>query len=158
MKKPLQHHVAVWWLTAWIASICWLTPSIADVSFTEDMTPDGRLVTIRMRVTPASEPVPKLKHRIESRETDLKSGNAAPFYYRAFMAMSPVVERLKQEYGEPFDEWYDCQRLSLKDLPRDKVRQALSPSRDFRSTTSAKQHSGECVIGAGNWRISAGRN
>lgn len=81
---------------------------------------------IRMTVTPAAEPVPALKYRLMPRDVDLKAGNAATFYYRAFMEMPRTMEGLRKKYNddEELSKWESTgpDALPIAQLPLDKVR------------------------------------
>ena len=95
----------------------------ADVTYTE--AEDG-LTIIRMSVTPATEPVPALKHRLVARDIDLQHGNAAPYYYRALLEFKDKFQRARKEFGDDFDTWYDTgdEATPIDKLPLDKVREA----------------------------------
>jgi hypothetical protein len=93
----------------------------ADVATTEGK--DGGESVIRMTVTPAGEPVPALRYRLVPRDIELQPGNAAPYYYRAMIALSPTISSLRKKYGEEFDDWYSTD-VPISKLPLDKVRAA----------------------------------
>lgn len=82
------------------------------------------LEVIRLTVTPAAAPMPAFKYRLVTPDLDLHPGNAAPFYYRAFIELSGPLQRTRKDFGEDeFDSWI---RIPLGELPLDKVRKAES--------------------------------
>jgi len=96
----------------------------ADVTYTDD----DDLTIIRITVTPAAEPVPALKYRLLARDIDLKSGNAASFYYRASMQLPRGMERLRKKFDEveQLGKWYGtgADATPIAELPIDSVREA----------------------------------
>jgi hypothetical protein len=105
----------------------------ADVTFSEGK--NGEVNVIRMAVTPAAEPVPALRYRLVTRDFDLQPGNAAPYYYRAMIASSPIVNGLRKKYGEGFDDWCTTTDVPISKLPLDKVRAA---SHEFDNVVRAQ--------------------
>ncbi len=99
----------------------------ADVTVVEEEPDEGRLTVYKMTVTPAAEPVPALKHQLQLRPHELKPGNAATFYLRAYAANSlgGRWRGVRKEYGEDVDNWYG-DSIPLRELPLDKVRKAAS--------------------------------
>ena len=95
------------------------------LSVTETRTDKGCQVTFKMTVSPAAEPVPALKHRLTSREVDLKQGDAAPFYYRALIDAPAKRKALDKEFGEDYHAWHSCEELPLEEIPLEKAREAL---------------------------------
>jgi len=92
------------------------------------------LTVFKMTVSPAAEPTPAFNYRLIPEESEMRPGNAALHYSRAFAEsnLSSVWKAIEKEYG--FDEihggdetegWYTVDR-PLRDLPLDKVRQAAS--------------------------------
>ncbi|MEX2091781.1 MAG: hypothetical protein WD971_03840, partial [Pirellulales bacterium] len=100
--------------------------SRADVTYTEA---DNDLIIIRMSVTPAAEPAPALKYRLLAREIDLKSGNAAPYYYRTFHELSNVMRMRRKKFDEEeeLSRWYGtgADAMPIVDLPLDKLHAAI---------------------------------
>ena len=97
-----------------------------EVSYTE--ADDDDLTIIRMKVTPAAEPVPALKYRLLTRDIDLKPGNAAPFYYRALLELPRGMQSIRKKYDEEeqLGRWYatGAEAAPIDELPLDKVRDA----------------------------------
>src|SRR3954447_7027252 len=85
--------------------------SAARAGVTYERTKDGdyAIDVIRMTITPATEPVPALRHRLLTREIDLKAGNAVPYYYRAMLDLPAFMKQLREKFDEDKDlgPWYD---------------------------------------------------
>src|SRR3954453_17767922 len=103
-----------------------VSPCYAALTYTK--SEDASETVIRMTVTPAAEPIPALRHRLVARDVDLKPGNAAPYYYRAMLDLTPAMERIRKEFGDDYDNWYisSADGTPLDKLPLDKVRKADS--------------------------------
>ena len=105
------------------------TTARAEVTYTES---DDDLTVIRLTVTPAAEPVPVFKYRLQPRDIDLQPGNAAPFYYRALSALAINMDRLRKKYSDDdeLSKWYGTgvDALPVDQLPLDKVRDAVEMS------------------------------
>lgn len=103
-----------------------LTPLTArgELTVVKTDNDDGQLTTFQMSVTPAAEPVPALKHRLTLREIDLKQGNAAPYYYRAFMGGLQAEKAAVEKFGEEYQTWYG-QDARLDELPLEKIHEAV---------------------------------
>jgi hypothetical protein len=123
--------------TRLLGAVAYLTLAVAargDVTYSEVQDEEGFTETgvIRMTVTPAAEPVPTFKYRLEARNIDLQPGNAVPFYYRALADLPDIAKRLRDQYGEGFDNW--CRPAAgtdstpLHELPLEKVRNAVDAS------------------------------
>jgi len=69
----------------------------AELTVIKDADGQQGLTVFKMTVTPAAEPVPALKHRLTLRERELKSGNAATHYSRAFPKPLDGVKRNDRE-------------------------------------------------------------
>ena len=118
-------------LTQRTAYLCWalliatvMPPRVhGDLTVVETEETQGQQITFRMTVTPAAEPVPALKHRLQLREIDLRQGNAAPFYYRALRAAPRAYQATREKFGEEYDQWYRTQ-LPLHELPLEKLHDA----------------------------------
>ena len=108
----------------------WGFPSQADAELTviEEQSDAGSLTIYRLTVTPAPEPVPPLRHRLAVREIDLKPGNAATHYLRAFpeSGFESQVKRMVDTYGEAFHDWSNAGTIPLSKLPLDKARDAAA--------------------------------
>jgi hypothetical protein len=122
-------------MTRFIAASCFavavvagvISSALADVTYSPR---DGdKPYVVRMTVTAAPEAVPALKYRLLTRDIDLKSGNAAPYYYRALMAMPHTMEGLRKKYNdeEELSKWWSTgpDALPLRQLPLDKVREVV---------------------------------
>lgn len=86
------------------------------------------LLVFKMTVTPAKEAVPALRHRLMLREAELKPGNAATLYLRAFPegGIEQTWKSVRTKFGEEeVDRWYAIE-TPLANLPLDKVREAMS--------------------------------
>ncbi len=109
----------------------------AEVTYTEGDADNPTV--IRMTVSPAAEPVPALRHRLIARDIDLKSGNAAPYYYRALMQSSQSITRIRDKFNtricaegascaedDQMSRWYGTgvEATPIADLPLDNVREA----------------------------------
>jgi hypothetical protein len=94
-------------------------PARADVQVDEG---DDGLIVFRMTVTPAAAPVPALSHRLVLRELDVKPGNAASFYYRAFAGAEAVAKGLREKFEDQYDEWVF--ETPVAELPLEQVREA----------------------------------
>ena len=106
----------------------------AAVTYSEEKDDQGfsEATVIRMTVTPAAEPAPAFKYRLEARDIDLQPGNAAPFYYRALDVLSGNTDRLRKKYSEDeqLSAWYETgvDWLPVDQLPLEKVRDAVNLS------------------------------
>lgn len=93
---------------------------------------ENDVTIIRMSVTPAAEPVPALKYRLVSRGLDLHSGNAAPYYYRAFLQIPNFMRSRRKDVKdeEELAKWYGTglDATPIADLPLDKLRKAALPT------------------------------
>ena len=112
-----------------------LSPHLmAEVRVFRDYEEEDGLTVYKMTVTPAAEPKPALKHRLQLRAHEYKSGNAATYYLRADAenGLSGAWKRVRKDFGEAVDNWYG-NSIPLSELPLDKVREAASR---FDSTVS----------------------
>jgi hypothetical protein len=105
-------------------------PARAEVSYS---TVPGDLTSsvIKMTVTPAAAPSPVFKHRFVPDDIDLKSGNAAPYYYRALLDLPRRRDDVRKKYSEDEQEkWYrtDHESLPIDQLPVDKMREVVEMS------------------------------
>lgn len=100
--------------------------SYAQVSFSEAYGNNEGV--IHLTVTPAAAPVPTLRYRLVQRDLDLKTGNAAPYYYRAQLEFQPMMNSLREKFNEDneLNLWYAAgpDETPIDKLPLDKVRQA----------------------------------
>jgi hypothetical protein len=89
---------------------------------------DGGETVVRMTVTPAAEPNPALRYRLVPRELDLKTGNAAPYYYRAALELQPTMKTIREKFNNDTElsQWAETGDgvTPIAELPLDKVRQA----------------------------------
>jgi hypothetical protein len=104
-------------------------PVRADVSYEKAKEGDNDIEIVRMTVTPAAEPVPALKYRFVARDIDLKSGNAAPYYYRAELNLNALMKELRKEFDEDtqLSPWYgpvDFEATPIAKLPLEEMRKA----------------------------------
>jgi hypothetical protein len=92
--------------------LCLAPPARAELSVEEETLPQGTLVTFKMAINAAAEPVPALKHRLLIREIDEKEGNAAPMYYRAIMGVERTHKELQEAIGDDYDDvpWFEGAR------------------------------------------------
>jgi hypothetical protein len=105
----------------------------AELTVIKDADGQQGLTVFKMTVTPAAEPVPALKHRLTLRERELKPGNAATHYSRAFPegGVEAIWKRLQKEHGlNEVHQWYD-QALPLSQLPLDEARKAAASFQDL---------------------------
>jgi hypothetical protein len=122
-------------LWAAVAAFCIASsPSMSrgELTVIEDADGQQGLTVFKMTVTPAAEPVPALKHRLTLRERELKPGNAATHYSRAFPegGVESIWKRLEKEYGdEEVHRWYD-QTLPLAQLPLENAKLAALSFQD----------------------------
>lgn len=123
-------------LLAGMAMLCFASaPSMSrgELTVIEDADGQQGLTVFKMTVTPAAEPVPALKHRLTLRERELKPGNAATHYSRAFPegGVESIWKRLEKEYSdEELQQWYG-QALPLNQLPLEKARKAAASFQDI---------------------------
>jgi hypothetical protein len=100
----------------------------ADVTYERTKEGDHDIDVIRMTVTPAPEPVPAFRHRLLTREIELKAGNAVPYYYRAMLDLPAMMKQLREKFDEEKElgHWYDIgiEATPIAQLPLDKVREA----------------------------------
>src|SRR3954447_2230186 len=106
-------------------------PARAAVTY-EETKKDGAndIEVVRMSVTPAADSASALSRSLMGRDIDLKSGNAAPFYYRALLSMPATMERVRKEFGDDFEKWYNtgADGTPIEKLPLEKVRSAVEMS------------------------------
>ena len=89
---------------------------------TPSRAPD-RAKVFELRLHPAAEPAPALKHHLIPQYLERKPGNAAPYYYRAILAYKGVQTQLKdQKLWEDYERWIET---PLKELPRQEIRGRL---------------------------------
>jgi len=103
-------------------------PARAQVTFISDES-EGHPAVVRLTVTPAAATAPVLKHRLFARDIDMKSGNAAPFYYRAQIAFRRGRDASRKEFSEDneLSRWYTFDRdaTPLSQLPLERVQRAV---------------------------------
>ncbi len=106
----------------------WSTSAKAELTAIEANTDAGNLTIYKLSVTPAAEPKPPLRHRLTVREIELKPGNAATHYLRAFpeSGFEVLMKRTVENYGEEFHDWYRASNTPLSKLPLDKASQAAA--------------------------------
>lgn len=122
---------------AFVTATCCAYVARADVTYEKSQEGDQQLEIVRLSVTPAPEPVPALRHRFVTRDVDLKSGNAVPYYYRAFMESRSTVKQMREKFDDEkqLGLWNTTgeDATPIAKLPLDKVREA---SRMFDSIYS----------------------
>ncbi|MEX2317737.1 MAG: hypothetical protein WD669_11335 [Pirellulales bacterium] len=99
-----------------------------DVTYVEGERGGLRPTVVRMTVSPAAAPSPALKHRLIARDIDLKPGNAAPYYYRTFIAARRGRDVARQEFPEDeLSRWYTTGQYStpLSELPLARLQRAV---------------------------------
>ncbi len=113
-------------LFAALAAVLFASPTFAVVTFEESK--DGKPAVIRMTVTPAAEPMPSLRYRLVPRELDQKTGNAAPYYYRAVLAYQSARKSIREKFDQEkeLDLWYNAGENStpIAELATPRVREA----------------------------------
>jgi len=105
----------------------------AELTVIKDADGQQGFTVFKMTVTPAAEPVPALKHRLTLRERELKPGNAATHYSRAFPegGVEAIWKRLEKEYGDDeVHSWYDTAK-PFGQAPQVKVRKAAARFQDL---------------------------
>jgi hypothetical protein len=106
--------------------------SHGELTVIEDADGQQGLTVFKMTVTPAAEPEPALKHRLTLRQRELKPGNAATHYSRAFPegGVEAIWRRLQQEHGdEEVHQWYDIATPAAQ-IPWEKARAAAANFHD----------------------------
>jgi hypothetical protein len=107
---------------------CVASAARAEVKYERTKEGDYAIDVIHMTVTPAAEPVPALRYRLLTREIDLKTGNAVPYYYRAMLDLPGLMKKLREKFDEDKELglWYDigADALPIAELPLAKVREA----------------------------------
>ena len=122
--KTKTRHAALKPLTALILLLVASATAYGGLTVVESKTDKGTLTTYKLTVTPAPEPVPALKHRLMLRDIELKPGNAAPFYYRAFLELDRDEKAAEEKFGDDLYKWYTPE-VPLDKLPLEKVREAV---------------------------------
>lgn len=92
----------------------------------EDADGQRGLFVFKMTVDPAKEPVPALQHRLMLRERELRPGNAATLYLRAYPegGIERTWKSVRTKFGDvEVDRWYVTE-TPLDKLPLEKVREA----------------------------------
>lgn len=97
-----------------------------ELTIVKDADGQQGLFVFKMTVDPAKEPVPALRHRLMLRERELKPGNAATLYLRAYPegGIQQTWKTVRAKFGdEKVDGWYPTE-TPLAQLPLDNVREA----------------------------------
>ncbi len=112
-----------------------IAPARAELEVIEDAEGQQGLTVFRMTVTPAAEPVPALKHRLQLRPHEYKPGNAATYYLRANAenGLSGTWKGVRKEFGEAIDNGWYSSEIPLGELPLDQVRKAAASFDDLVS-------------------------
>lgn len=106
--------------------------ALAELQVVEEPTEGGGNRTVyRMTVTPAAEATPALRYRLLPAAADMRPGNAALFYTRAFAegGVSRAWKLITDKYGDDVhgddvhSAWYSIE-TPLADLPIDNLRDA----------------------------------
>jgi hypothetical protein len=85
---------------------------------------DDNLDVVKLTVTPAGSPHPRLRYRFAPEARQLAEGNAAAMYYRAIVMFQQGDRERKT--SQQVIEWLE---LPLAELPRDDARQMISTYR-----------------------------
>jgi hypothetical protein len=100
-----------------------------DVTYSKPEEGSSQVEVVRMTVMPAAEPVPALRYRLIAPDIDLRTGNAAPYYYRAQLNLHQAMKNLRDKFDEDkeLSRWYDtgAEATPIRELPLDKVRKAV---------------------------------
>lgn len=122
---------------------------------------EDRTRVYRMTVSPATEPSPRLRHRLVAADGDLRPGNAATFWYRAMLDLDAAVDRNAEELGaelreaglaedadadvtdrrigrDAVDRWRNPLKTSLGELPLDRAKQYLEEVGGWRRSQMAE--------------------
>ena len=104
-----------------------VTAQVSEWSYTDNHT------VIKMTVTPADEPVPALKHQLVLRPHQMRDGNAATHYLRAYPegGVDKHLEHWKKKCGNEIYDWHSPDDFPLDDLPED----AKQMANDFNNET-----------------------
>ena len=120
-------------LPSWVSSCALLAavfcgPAHAQLAVVEERGEQYNRIIYKMTVTPAPEPNPPLRHRLVLREIELKPGNAATHYLRAFpeSGFERLMNSMDDKYGEEFHDWYRPTNVPLGKLPLKKAREAAA--------------------------------
>jgi hypothetical protein len=105
----------------------------ADLQVVEQKTDGSQLTIFKMTVTPAAEPIPPFKYRLLPGPLEIRPGNAALHYERAFAenGVAGVWKALEKKYGSDVQgignepAWYSPEK-PLKELDAAKLRDAAS--------------------------------
>jgi len=105
-----------------------VTPTRAELTVIEDAEGQQGLTVFRMTVSPAAEPVPALKHRLQLRPDEYKPGNAATYYLRSYAenGLRGTWKGVRKEFGEAIDNGWYSNEIPISELPLDKVHKAAS--------------------------------
>jgi hypothetical protein len=115
-------------LYCFVLSMAVASGAHGEVTYSKIQQGNNEVEVVRMTVTPAAEPVPALRYRLIPHDVDLKSGNAAPFYYRAQLDLRQRMKVIREKFNEDkeLSLWYGtgAGATPIRDLPLDKVRKA----------------------------------
>ena len=131
-SRALSSRRPAWSICALLAVAGFASTGRSELALVENADNQSGLSVFKMTVTPAAAPTPTFKYRLTPSEAELRPGNAAMYYTRAFAegGVGGAWKAIEKEYG--FDEvhggsqsqgWYSIDR-PLSDLPLDKVRAA----------------------------------
>lgn len=133
MSRSMPASARRWvaWITlcsAWAPVFCYPASAHAELTVVKQKVDEGILTIYRLTVTPAPEPDPPLRHRLTMREIDLKPGNAATHYLRAFpeFGFETLLKSVAEKYGKEFHDWNRATEVPLGELPLAKARAAAA--------------------------------
>ncbi len=126
----MKSHIRILTITCFLAAITAAGALRAEITYVAVPGNLGERI-IKMTVTPATEPKPAFKHRFVAEDIDLKSGNSAPYYYRAMLDLPDRMQDAKKIYdytAADIDNWYAGSEdtVPLDKLPKDKLREFVN--------------------------------
>ncbi len=112
--------------------VSWVEVSVAQIT---EWVQEDQLTTVKMTITPADEPVPALKHQLVSRPHQMRNGNAATHYLRAYPegGVEKHIDHWKKEQGEDTYDWHSPEYFLLDQLPKE----AKQMAEDFDTETKS---------------------
>ena len=126
MSQPMKLCICLSLIGLVIAASC-CSAGYADVISVRGEKDRKAVITYKMTITPAAQPVPAFKHRLTVRDIDKIPGNAITHYLRSLgeNSLDSPLDYLQKTYGVEVYGWSGTD-MPAKEVPLDKLRDACS--------------------------------